>query len=125
MRSPMQETLARVDAGELDPTCQVCGGILKSATISFGQPLEPKVLHRAAQAARGCDLFLAVGSSLTVQPAAGLCALAVRSGAQLAVVNAEPTPYDDLALTSGGPVLRAPIGVVLPAAVRLAAADPR
>jgi NAD-dependent deacetylase len=110
-RRPMAEVLDRVDAGEADPPCVVCGGILKSATISFGQALDPVVLQRAFEAASSCDLFLAVGSSLTVQPAAGTCGVAVDAGAKLVIVNAEPTPYDEYA----DAVLRAPIADVLPA----------
>jgi NAD-dependent deacetylase len=110
-RRPMAEVLDRVDAGEEDPPCTTCGGILKSATISFGQALDPDVLQRAFEAAADCDLFLAVGSSLTVQPAAGTCGIALESGARLVVVNNEPTPYDDLAHA----VLQAPIADVLPA----------
>jgi NAD-dependent deacetylase len=110
-RRPMAEVLDRVDAGESDPPCATCGGILKSATISFGQALDPVVLQRAFEAASSCDLFLATGSSLTVQPAAGTCGLAVESGARLIIVNAEPTPYDEYA----DAVLQAPIADVLPA----------
>lgn len=109
-RRPMAEALGRVAAGEPDPACLRCGGILKSATISFGQALDPDVLRAAVAAASGCDLLLAVGTSLQVQPAAGLCSVAVQAGARLVVVNAEPTPYDDLA----DAVLREPIGTVLP-----------
>jgi NAD-dependent deacetylase len=110
-RRPMAEVLDRVDAGEPDPPCTTCGGVLKSATISFGQALDPDVLQRAFEAAADCDVFLAVGSSLTVQPAAGTCGVALESGARLVIVNNEPTPYDDLAHA----VLRAPIAEVLPA----------
>ncbi len=110
-RRPMAEVLDRVDAGESDPPCVSCGGILKSATVSFGQALDPDVLQRAYEAASSCDVFLAVGSSLTVQPAAGTCGAALESGARLVIVNAEPTPYDDLAHA----VLQAPIADVLPA----------
>ena len=113
-RTPMAQTLARVDAGEEDPPCELCGGILKSATISFGQRLDNDVLDAAAAAAHDCDLFLAVGSSLTVHPAAGLCGVAVDAGASLVIVNAQPTPYDDLADS----VLRGQIGEILPALVR-------
>ena len=109
-RRPMAEVLDRVDAGESDPPCTTCGGILKSATISFGQALDPDVLQRAFEAAADCQLFLAVGSSLTVQPAAGTCGIALEAGARLVVVNNEPTPYDDLAHA----VLQAPIADVLP-----------
>jgi NAD-dependent deacetylase len=112
-RSPMAQVLARVDAGEDDPPCLRCGGILKSATISFGQRLDNDVLEAAGTAAHECDLFLAVGSSLTVRPATGLCDVAVAAGASLVVVNAQPTPYDDVADV----VLRGPIGEILPALV--------
>jgi NAD-dependent deacetylase len=112
-RIPMSEALARVDAGDDDPACVECGGILKSATISFGQTLVPEVLEAAAEAAATCDLFLAIGSSLTVRPAAGLGELAVDHGARLIIVNEQPTPYDDIASA----VLRDPIGEVLPALV--------
>lgn len=112
-RRPMAELLDRVQAGEADPPCADCGGVVKSATISFGQQLDPDVVDRAAAAATGCDLFLAIGSSLTVHPAAGLCGLAVDAGARLVVINAQPTPYDDLAAA----VISAPIGDVLPALV--------
>jgi NAD-dependent deacetylase len=113
VRTPMADELARVSDELPDPPCTLCGGILKSATISFGQPLDPDVLDAAAWAATTCDLFLAVGSSLTVYPAAGLCDVAVRAGARFVVINAEPTPYDDLA----DAVLREPIGEILPALV--------
>jgi len=110
-RTTMAEALERVDAGEEDPPCLTCGGILKSATISFGQHLDTAVLRRAQEAARDCTEFYAVGTSLTVQPAAGLARLAARHGARLVIVNAEPTPYDELADL----VVRDPIGQVLPA----------
>jgi NAD-dependent deacetylase len=109
-RTTMRSALDRVDAGEPDPACLVCGGILKSATISFGQELDAAVIDAAAQAAADCDVFLAVGTSLTVHPAAGLTEVAAGRGARVAVVNAEPTPYDDLADL----VVREPIGTALP-----------
>ncbi|MGI8332031.1 SIR2 family NAD-dependent protein deacylase [Actinomadura scrupuli] len=115
LRTPMPEVLARVDAGEQDPPCPDCGGIQKSATISFGQALRTEVLEAAIAAARSCDLFLAVGTSLTVQPAAGLCLEAVDQGARLVIINAQPTPYDEVA----DAVLRAPIGESLPTLVDL------
>jgi NAD-dependent deacetylase len=116
LRTPMPEVLARVDAGEEDPPCPECGGIQKSATISFGQALKEDVLDAAVRAARSCELFLAVGTSLTVQPAAGLCLEAVEAGARLVIINAQPTPYDELA----DAVLREPIGTTLPRLVDLA-----
>jgi NAD-dependent deacetylase len=109
-RSPMTEALARVDAGEEDPGCPRCGGILKSATVMFGQRLDPGVFARAEQAALQCDLFLAIGSTLTVEPAASLCGLAAAGGAALVIVNADPTPYDGLAAE----VIREPIGTAVP-----------
>lgn len=113
-RVPMGEALDRVRVGETDPPCEVCGGIQKSATVSFGQMLDPEVLEAAAAAAGACEVFLAVGTSLQVMPAAGLCRIATRAGARLAIVNAQPTPFDDEA----DAVIRDPIGEALPAIVR-------
>ena len=110
---PMGPTLERVRAGEQDPSCLECGGILKSATISFGQNLDPEVIDRADRAARTCDTFLAVGSSLVVYPAAGLVPLAKKAGAALVIVNAEETPYDSIADV----VLHGSISEVLPAII--------
>jgi NAD-dependent deacetylase len=109
----MQPTLERVRNGDPDPHCEVCGGVLKSATISFGQSLDPDVLVRAEEAAVDCDLLLAVGSTLSVYPAAGLVPLAYRNGAVVVVVNAQPTPFDDLA----GAVVREPISQALPSLI--------
>jgi NAD-dependent deacetylase len=110
LRTPMGEVLERVDAGEADPACLSCGGIQKSATISFGQALELDVLRAAERAAKECELFLAIGTSLQVFPAAGLCDVAIAAGARLVVVNGQPTPYDEVA----DAVIRDPIGEVLP-----------
>jgi NAD-dependent deacetylase len=112
-RTPMREALARVEAGEPDPACLACGGIQRSATVAFGQSLDPEILAAAMAAARDADLFMAVGTSLTVQPAANLCAIALDAGARLVIVNAQPTPYD----TFADAVLSAPISEVLPAIV--------
>ena len=112
-RTPMADALARVDRGEEDPRCLRCGGLLKSATVSFGQSLDPGVLAAAVRAAGDCDLLLAVGSSLTVHPAAGLVGVAAEAGARVVIVNAEPTPYDGMAAA----VIRDPIGTALPALV--------
>jgi NAD-dependent deacetylase len=112
-RTPMAGALDRVEAGEEDPACLICGGILKAATISFGQSLDPATLARATAAALAADVLLAVGTSLTVQPAAGLIEYAVRARARVVIVNAAPTPYDPVA----DAVLRRPIGEVLPALV--------
>jgi len=109
-QGPMQPVLERVRAGEEDPPCQLCGGILKSATISFGQQLVPEVIARAMQAAEQADLLLAVGSSLQVYPIAGAVPAAKSAGAKLVIVNAEPTPFDDLADAA----LQGNIGEILP-----------
>ena len=109
-RMPTREALDRVDAGEPDPACLECGGILKTATISFGQALDEDVMDAAIDAARDCDVFLAVGTSLGVYPAAGLVDLAQGMGARLIVVNAEPTPYDG----GADAVVRDPIDDALP-----------
>jgi NAD-dependent deacetylase len=110
-RGPMAETLDRVRNGEADPACLECGGILKSATISFGENLVEHDLHRSQLAAGRAEVFLAIGTSLVVYPAAALPEIALRNGARLVIMNAEPTPYDDLA----DAVVRDPLGVVLPA----------
>jgi NAD-dependent deacetylase len=108
---PMDAVLDRVLAGEDDPACDHCGGILKSATISFGQQLVPEVIDRALQVAEEADLLLAVGSSLQVYPAASVVPTARAAGARIVIVNAEPTPYDVIA----DAVLRGSISEVLPA----------
>jgi NAD-dependent deacetylase len=117
-RTSMRENLDRVEAGDDDPTCLACGGIQKAATISFGQALRPEVLRQATLAAADCDVLLAVGTSLQVQPAAGLAEVAVRAGARLVIVNLDPTPYDPIAHA----VVREPIGTVLPRLVTTSAA---
>jgi NAD-dependent deacetylase len=109
-RGPAWMTLERVRGGEEDPACLRCGGILKSATISFGQPLVAADLVRAELAVRRCDVLLAVGSSLAVYPAAGLVPTAAGQGAAIVIVNAEPTGYDHLA----DALVRDPIGQALP-----------
>ncbi|MEU6658208.1 Sir2 family NAD-dependent protein deacetylase [Streptomyces sp. NPDC046821] len=109
-RGPMEDALARVEAGEDDPACLVCGGILKSATVMFGERLDPVVLGEAVAITKNCQVFFAVGSSLQVQPAAGLAGLAADNGARLVIVNAEATPYDDQAAE----LVREPIGTALP-----------
>ena len=109
-RAPMERALARVRAGEDDPPCRSCGGILKSATISFGQGLVAEDLERAARAARGCDLMLTVGTKLSVWPIAGVVPTAREAGARVVIVNAEPTEMDALA----DAVLRGSISELLP-----------
>ncbi len=93
-RRPMRETLDRVRAGESDPPCRVCGGILKSDTISFGQSLVPEVIDRALRVSEECDLMLAVGSTLSVYPVANCVPIAKRSGAPVVIVNGQPTEMD-------------------------------
>jgi NAD-dependent deacetylase len=109
-RGPMLATLERVRAGEEDPDCTQCGGILKSATISFGQALVPEVIDRALQAAGEADLLLAIGTSLSVYPVANAVPVAKSARARVVILNAEPTPLDPLA----DAVLRGAIGEVLP-----------
>jgi NAD-dependent deacetylase len=109
-RIPMAEVLPRLEAGDEDPACLVCGGILKSATVSFGQSLDQAVLDAAVAATTSADLFIAIGTSLQVYPAAGLCDLALSAGIPLVILNADPTPYDDQATA----VLTTPIETTLP-----------
>jgi NAD-dependent deacetylase len=109
-RGPMSATLERVRSGEKDPSCRACGGILKSATISFGQNLVEEDLRRAERAALNCDLLVAVGTSLGVYPIAGVVPLAKRAGAHIVIVNGTPTEMDGLASY----VLRGKIGEILP-----------
>ena len=110
MTAPMQKALERVRAGEPDPPCRDCGGILKSATISFGQALVPEVIDAALRAAEEADLFFAVGTSLHVYPIAGAVPAAREAGANVVILNAEPTPFDDIA----DAVFRESISEVLP-----------
>ena len=109
-RGEMLAILDRVRAGEDDPPCKRCGGILKSATISFGQALVPEVIDRAMRAAEHADMLLTVGTSLQVYPVAGAVSVAKEAGARVVIVNAEPTPFDNVA----DAVVRLPIGEVLP-----------
>jgi NAD-dependent deacetylase len=109
----MQEQLQRVRDGEADPPCPACGGIQRSATVAFGQSLDPDVVRAAVDASVHCDLFLAVGTSLTVSPASNLPVIASRAGARVIVVNAEPTAFDERA----DAVVRGQIGELLPSLV--------
>ena len=109
----MEATLDRVRAGEDDPRCTGCGGILKSATISFGENLVVDDLRRAQMAAAQADFFLALGTSLGVYPAAGLPEIALRNGSRLVVMNAQETPFDSVA----DAVVNDRLGEVLPALV--------
>jgi NAD-dependent deacetylase len=110
MTAPMQKALDRVRAGEADPPCRDCGGILKSATISFGQALVPEVIDAAMRAAQQADVFLSIGTSLQVYPIAGVVPLAREVGAKIVILNAEPTPFDDIA----DAVFRDSISEILP-----------
>jgi NAD-dependent deacetylase len=94
---PMSVMLDRVRAGEDDPACLLCGGIVKSATISFGQPLVPEVIERAFKVAAECDVLIAIGTSLQVYPVANLIPAAAAAGASIVIVNGEPTALDHLA----------------------------
>jgi NAD-dependent deacetylase len=116
-KGPMQATLDRVRAGEADPACEGCGGILKSDTISFGQQLVPGVIDRAMRATAEGDLFISVGTSLQVYPIAGTVQVAKQARARVVIVNAEPTPFDPVA----DAVLRTPIGETLPRLLEVAA----
>lgn len=109
-RGPMAAALERVRSGEEDPSCRACNGILKSATISFGQNLVAENLRRAERAALNCELMFAIGSSLGVYPIAGVVPLAKRAGAHIVILNGTPTEMDGLA----DHVLRGKIGKILP-----------
>ena len=112
-RRPMQETLDRVRAGEEDPPCRVCGGIIKSDTISFGQALVPEVIDRAMEVSEECDVLLAVGSTLSVYPAANCVPRAKMAGARVIVVNGDETAMDHYADV----VVNGSISEVLPSIV--------
>lgn len=112
-RAPTEVAFERVRAGEADPACRSCGGILKSATISFGQGLVAEDLARSEQAALECDLMFAIGTTLAVFPIAAVVPVAHRAGASVVILNAEATEMDDLADV----VLRGQIGEILPALI--------
>lgn len=112
-RAPTTWAFQRIDEGEADPPCPDCGGIVKSATVSFGQSLFPGVVEEAQQLAVTADAVVAVGSSLQVYPAAGIPGAAAAAGVPLAIVNDEPTPLDGLA----GTVVEGRAGEILPRAV--------
>jgi NAD-dependent deacetylase len=109
-RSTLREAMDRIDAGDPDPACLDCGAILKTTTVMFGEALSAETITRAIQAAERCEVFIVIGTSLQVQPAASLARIAVESGARLVIVNADPTPYDELATE----VIRDPISVAVP-----------
>lgn len=122
-RGPTTDVLTRITAGEATPGCPQCGGIQKTASTMFGQTMAPEVFTRAQDAVTSCDLILATGTTLTVEPAGSLCAAAVHAGATLVIVNWDPTPYDAIATD----LIRDPLGEALPrivAQLRAAAAVP-
>ena len=119
-RAPIERAFERVRAGEEDPACLRCGGILKSATISFGQGLVEADLDRAGQAATECDLMLAVGSTLGVYPIAAVVPAAAKHGARIVIVNGEPTEMDEIADVT----LRGSISEILPRLLEGEAASP-
>jgi NAD-dependent deacetylase len=121
VKTPTGDVLARVDAGEPDPACHDCGGILQPSIVMFGQFLDRIVLSHAAAIARVSQLFLAIGSTLMVEPAAGLCGIAVEHGARLVIINRDPTPYDDVATE----IIREPIGDVVPRLCAMLALEAR
>lgn len=114
-RSSIEELQARIDKGEIDPQCPLCGGYLKAATILFGQRLSPAVLERAKELVAECDLFLVVGSSLKVSPTANLPRQAVRQEIPLIIVNLVPTPLDSYADV----VLQEQAGLILPRLIEM------
>jgi NAD-dependent deacetylase len=116
-RIPMDEAMARVAQGDAAPACEKCGGMLKPATVSFGQSMPAMEMEMAAALSQECDVFIAVGSSLQVYPAAGFPELAKQSGATLIIVNRDETPLDHLADL----VIRENIGEVLPHLVGMSA----
>ncbi len=112
-RTPTDETRKRFAAGDTDPRCLSCGGILKLATVLFGESLDPMVMGEAVSIVSASPLLIVIGSSLVVEPAASLCRVAVDRGARLVIVNRDPTPYDGIASA----LIRDPIGAAVPAIV--------
>ena len=113
IKQPMADVLERVRKGEEDPACEACSGILKSDTISFGQPLVPGVIERAMRVSAEADLLLAIGSTLQVYPIAAAVPTAKSAGARLIIVNAQPTAFDE----SADCTLAGSISEILPALV--------
>ncbi len=107
---PIQPVLERIKKGEEEPLCRECGGFLKPNTVSFGQNLNPDHLAVSERVSRDCDLFLALGSSLQVQPAASFVMVAHRAGKPVIIINRDPTPYDSIAAFK----LSGPLAEVLP-----------
>jgi NAD-dependent protein deacetylase/lipoamidase len=113
-RTTMREALERVERGEADPDCRECGGILKAGTVMFGENLDEWTMEWAARSAMTCTHFWAIGTSLTVEPAASLCKVAWLGGAEVTIVNNAATPYDRMAHR----LVREPIGEAVPTLVR-------
>lgn len=113
-RMPIAQVLDRVREGDSDPHCELCGGLLKSATISFGQALIEADVERSMEEARACDVCIAAGSTLSVWPAAGVPLQAARHGARLIIVNDAETELDSAATA----LIRGRCGEVLPEMVR-------
>lgn len=118
LQCPTEDVVGRLD-GEPDPRCPACGGILKPDIVYFGEPLPRDAVDRAVEAAQNCSLFVAIGTTLTVQPVASLPSVALDAGADLTIINAEPTPYDRLATE----VIRNPIDDAVPDLVKRLTAD--
>lgn len=118
---PMPEIVARVERGEEAPDCETCGGPIKACTISFGQAMPVDEMERAARASMAADLFIAIGSSLVVEPAASFPRLARQSGARLVIVNNQETPLDHLADL----VIRADIGATFRELLRRLETEPQ
>ncbi|MDY6906741.1 MAG: NAD-dependent deacylase [Chloroflexota bacterium] len=113
-RYPIEEVAQRVEAGEEEPRCAECGGLLKSATISFGEPMPVEETAKAERCSRGCDLMLVVGSSLVVYPAAYMPIYAMEAGAKLVIINIGSTAMDGYAKV----VINEKAGEVLPEIIR-------
>jgi len=96
-RYPREQIQSRLESGEKIPLCDACGGILKQATVSFGQPMPERETREAEMRSATCDLFLVAGSSLVVYPAAQMPLIAKENGAKLVIINLTPTPHDHYA----------------------------
>jgi NAD-dependent deacetylase len=103
-RGPMGPVLDRIRAGEADPACERCGGVLKSATVFFGESLDERDIGRAFDAASAAEVLVCVGTSLQVYPVAQMVPLALAGGGDVVIVNGEPTPFDDAALCVRGSI---------------------
>lgn len=117
LRISMDDAVGRVTAGDSAPECESCGGLIKPATISFGQAMPAREMDLAVKACRECEVLIAAGSSLVVYPAAALPELAKQSGAALIIVNRTPTPLDGIADL----VINEEIGKTLPRLIGMAA----